>query len=188
MNVLRLFLFFASLLPSLVFAQCDPLATLYAENNGQDGVMFDITAAVDVTVTGFDCNMGETVTPYNMEIYYKAGTHQGFTTTPGAWTLAGTANNVMGLGVDLPTPIPIVLNVPIPAGQTVAFYVTEAGGAANIDYTNGTVVGAPYVNDGNITLFEGTGKDYAFGADYDPRVPNTTVYYDYCPSIKPRKV
>lgn len=162
-------------------AQCDPLTTLYDENNGQDGVMFDITAGVDVTITGFDCNMGETVTPYNMEIYYKAGTHVGFTTTPGAWTLAGTANNVVGLGANLPTPIPILLNVAIPQGQTYAFYVTETGGAANIDYTNGTAVGAVYIDDGNISILEGTGKDYAFGADYEERIPNITVYYDCCP-------
>lgn len=143
--------------------------------------MFDITAGVDVTITGFDCNMGETVTPYNMEIYYKAGTHVGFTTTPGAWTLAGSANNIVGLGANVPTPIPIALNVDIPQGQTFAFYVTETGGAANIDYTNGTVVSALYVTDGNISVFEGTGKDYAFGADYAPRIPNMTIYYDCCP-------
>lgn len=167
--------------PNLVSGQCDPLTTLYAENNGQDGIMFDITATVDVTITGFDCNMGETVTPYNMEIYMKAGTHVGFTTNAGAWTLVGSANGVVGVGVDLPTPIPIVLNVPIPTGQTVAFYITESGGAANIDYTNGTAVGTVAATDGNISILEGTGKDYAFGADYVPRIPNITCYYDCCP-------
>lgn len=144
--------------------------------------MFDITAAVDVTIIGFDCNMGETAIPYNMEIYYKAGTHVGFTTNAGAWTLAGSANGVIGLGVDLPTPIPIVLNVAIPQGQTYAFYVTETGGTANIDYTNGTAVGSVYINDGNISILEGTGKDYAFGTDYSPRTPNMTVYYECCPA------
>lgn len=143
--------------------------------------MFDIVAGVDVTVTGFDCNMGDVVNPYNMEIYYKAGTHVGFTANPGAWTLIGTANNVMGLGTDLPTPIPIALNVTISAGQTGAFYITDTGGPANIDYTNGVAVGALMVNDGNISILEGTGKDYAFGADYVPRAPNITVYYDCCP-------
>ncbi|TNF30581.1 MAG: T9SS type B sorting domain-containing protein [Bacteroidetes bacterium] len=177
------FFFLCSLLlPFLALAQCGPTTTLYAENNGQDGIMFDITAAVDVTILGFDCNMGETITPYNMEIYYKAGTHVGFTTTPGAWTLVGTANGVMGMGVDVPTPIPIVVNVAIPQGQTYAFYVTETGGAANIDYTNGVAVGNVAVNDGNISVLEGTGKDYAFGTDYAPRVPNMTIYYECCPS------
>jgi gliding motility-associated-like protein len=170
------------LFPILAFGQCAPITTLYAENNGQDGIMFDVTALVDVTVTGFDCNMGETVTPYNMEIYFKPGTHVGFTTNPGAWTLIGTANNVMGIGPDVPTAIPILLAVPMAQGTTGAFYITDTGGAANIDYTNGVGVGSLYVTDGNVSIFEGTGKDYAFGADYAARVPNITMYYDCCPA------
>lgn len=176
-----LFLAFLSI-PILTFGQCGPVTTLYAENNGQDGIMFDVTALVDVTITGFDCNMGETVTPYNMEIYFKPGTHVGFTTNPAAWTLIGTANNVMGTGVDIPTAIPIVLAVPLAQGTTGAFYITDTGGAANIDYTNGVGVGSLYVTDGNVSIFEGTGKDYAFGADYAARVPNITMYYDCCPA------
>lgn len=169
------------LIPVLVFGQCAPVTTLYAENNGQDGIMFDVTALVDVTITGFDCNMGETITPYNMEIYFKAGTHVGFTTNAGAWTLVGTANNLLGNGVDVPTAIPIVLAVPLAQGTTGAFYITDTGGAANIDYTNGLGVGSLVVSDGNVSIFEGTGKDYAFGADYAARVPNITMYYDCCP-------
>ncbi|MCF8465433.1 MAG: gliding motility-associated C-terminal domain-containing protein [Flavobacteriales bacterium] len=180
---LRLFFFaFAVLLLSTTFgySQCNPLSTLYAENNGQDGIMFDINAIVDVTITGFDFNMGAT-TPYNMEIYFKAGTHVGFEMTPGAWTLAGTAANVMGVGLNVPTAIPIALNVAIPAGQTYSFYITDTGSAANLDYTNGTVVGALYSTDGNINVYEGTGKDYPFLQNFAPRIPNTTVYYDCCP-------
>jgi gliding motility-associated-like protein len=143
--------------------------------------MFDINALVDVTITGFDNNMGD-ATPYNMEIYYKTGTHVGFEGNAAAWTLAGTANGVNGAGVDLPTAIPIVLAVTIAQGQTTAFYITDTGGAANIDYTDGTGVGAVYSDDGNIQILEGTGKDYAFGTDYTPRIPNITVYYECCPA------
>ncbi len=168
------------ILPVLGFAQCDPLETIYAENNGQDGIMFDINATVDVTITGFDFNMGD-ITPYNMEIYFKVGTHVGFEMTPGAWTLVGTAANVNGAGLNVPTSIPIVLNVPIPSGQTYAFYITDTGTAANLDYTNGTAVGTIAATDGSITVYEGTGKDYPFAANYAPRIPNTTVYYDCCP-------
>ena len=145
-------------IPFFGFTQCDPLTTFYAEDNGQDGIMFDINAIVDVTVTGFDFNMGA-ATPYDMEIYYKAGTHVGFEMTPGAWTLAGTALGVVGAGANVATAIPIVLNVAIPSGQTYAFYITDMGTAANLDYTNGTGVGAVAATDGNITIFEGTGKE-----------------------------
>lgn len=162
------------------WAQCNPLTTLYAEDNGQDGIMFDITAAVDVTITGFDFNMGAT-SPYDMEIYYKAGTHVGFEANAGAWTLAGSAANVVGAGLDVPTSIPIALSVAIPAGQTYAFYITDTGTAANLDYTNGTSVGAVAAADANITIYEGTGKNYPFDDDYPARIPNTTVYYECCP-------
>ena len=168
-------------LPVVLFAQCDPLTTLYAQNNGQDGIMFDITALVDVTVTGFDCNLGDEVNPYNMEIYHKTGTHEGFTQNAGVWTLVGSANNVVGLGEDIPTPIPIVLDIAIPQGQVGAFYITEAGGTPGIDYTNGTAVGNVYITDGNISVHEGTGKNYPFDTDFTPRVPNITIYYDCCP-------
>ena len=142
--------------------------------------MFDINAIVDVTITGFDFNMGA-LTPYNIEIYYKAGTHVGFEMTPGAWTLAGSAANVMSAGANVATSIPIVLSVAIPAGQTFAFYLTDTGGPSNLDYTNGTVVGALYSTDGNINIYEGTGKDYPFLQNFTSRIPNTTVYYDCCP-------
>jgi len=142
--------------------------------------MFDINAIVDVTITGFDFNMGA-LAPYNIEIYYKAGTHVGFEMTPGAWTLAGSAVNVMSAGANVATSIPIVLSVAIPAGQTFAFYLTDTGGPSNLDYTNGTTVGALYSTDGNINVYEGTGKDYPFLQNFTSRIPNTTVYYDCCP-------
>ena len=55
--------------PILVNAQCLPLETLYARDNGQDGIMFDIEAVVDVTITGFDCNLGD---PDPYDIVHKS--------------------------------------------------------------------------------------------------------------------
>jgi len=175
--LLQFLIFF---LPVYAWAQCDPLTTLYDRNNGQDGIMFDIVAGVDVTITGFDCNLGDAGDPYDMEIYYKTGSHIGFTQNAGAWTLLGSANAVIAVGQDLATPLPIALNIAIPQGQMGAFYITCSSGP-NIDYTDGTAVGSVYINDGNISILEGTGKSYPFDTDYDPRIPNITVYYDCCP-------
>lgn len=165
------------------FAQCAPLTTMYGENNGQDGIMFDIQAIVDVTVTGFDNNYDDLVTPYEIEIYYRPGTHVGFENSAVGWTLIGDniGAGFNSAGADMPTSIPIVLNQPILAGQTGAFYITEIGNGPNTAYTDGTLVGALSSTDGNINIFEGTGKEYAFGASYVPRNPNITVYYDCCP-------
>lgn len=144
--------------------------------------MFDIEAINDVTVTGFDCNLGNTEL-YDMEIYFKLGTHVGSTMTPGDWTLVGSATGIMGLGEDIPTPIPIALNIPVPTGQTVAFYITEIGAVPNVDY--GQVGVTPLGNvanaDANIIVYDGTGKEYPFLQDYIARTPNITVYYDCCP-------
>ena len=144
--------------------------------------MFDINALVDVTITGFDHNMGEVGVPSDMEIYYKAGTHVGFEMNPGAWTLAGTANGVVAAGPDLPTAIPIALAVTIPVGQTYAFYITDTGTGGDLDYTDGAAVGTLYSADGNIEILVGTGKEYAFAGSFIQRVPNVTVYYECCPA------
>ncbi len=165
----------------MLFAQCDPLTTEYDENNGQDGIMFDITAAVDVTITGFDCNL-DLVDTYDLEIYAKQGSHVGFTMTPGSWTLVGTATGVNGLGSNNPTSIPIVLNQAIAVGQTAAFYITSTDGN-NVAYgqTGTTPLGNVAGTDGNITVWDGTGKQYPFDTDFVARTPNITVYYDCCP-------
>ncbi len=138
--------------------------------------MFDITALQSVTVTGFDIDAyGNT---HTYEIYYKAGTHVGFENTAGAWTLVGTAANVAGNPRNSPTSVPITLNVAMCGGETHAFYITSTGASGSISYTNGTGVGNIATADANIQVREGTGKDYAFGQSFLPRLPNLTVYYD----------
>jgi hypothetical protein len=149
------------------------LTTLWAENNGQSGVMFDIAATNAVTITSFDMNCD---LAGDWEIYYRTGTHVGNTTNAGAWTLVGSATGVPNNPVNTPTPIPIPVNVNIPAGQTYSFYVTYSSGTG-MNYTNGTAVGNVYSSDANISIMEGTGKAYPFGADYTPRIPNMNVYY-----------
>lgn len=149
------------------------LTTLWAENNGQSGVMFDIAATNAVTITSFDMNCD---LAGDWEIYYRTGTHVGNTTNAGAWTLVGSATGVPNNPVNTATPIPIPVNVTIPAGQTYAFYVTYSAGTG-MNYTNGTVVGNVYSSDANISIMEGTGKAYPFGTDYAPRIPNMNVYY-----------
>lgn len=57
-------------------AQCGPLTTPYNQNNGQDGIMFDVVAITSIEITSFDINCGGG--PHDFEIYYKTGTHVGF--------------------------------------------------------------------------------------------------------------
>lgn len=157
-------------------AQCGPLTTLYAGDNGQDGIMFDIVALNAVVITGFDIDAyGNT---HDYEIYFKAGTHVGFQTNAAAWTLVGTANGIPGNPRNSPTNIPVTLAIPLCAGDTYAFYITSTGTSGSISYTNGAGVGNVLAADANIQVLEGTGKDYPFGASFQPRNPNMTVYYN----------
>ena len=169
-------------MPVLLNAQCLPLTTIYDEDNGQDGIMFDITASTDVTITGFDCNLDDISNLYDLEIYFKNGTHLGSTMTPGNWTLIGSTTGVVGLGQNIATPIPIVLNQALANGQTGAFYITASNGV-NIAYTQQgvTPIGNIAAADANITVWDGTGKEYPFSTDYTARTPNITVHYDCCP-------
>lgn len=144
--------------------------------NNHRGNMFDIVATNDVTILSFDASpMGNTT----MEIYYKAGTWNGFANTPSAWTFLGSAPVTYTGGF---VAVPIEVNVTIPAGQTYAFYVTSAvtGGTA-LNYSNGNAVGNVYSSDANITFLEGGGMEYPFtqgtGAVFQPRVWNGMIHY-----------
>jgi hypothetical protein len=155
-----------------------PGNTLMASNtagNNHRGNMFDIVATNDVTILSFDASpMGNTT----IEIYYKAGTWNGFANTPSAWTFIGAAPVTYTGGF---TPVAVPVNVTIPAGQTYAFYVTSNTSAVSLNYSNGNNVGNVYSSDANITFLEGGGLDYPFtqntGAVYQPRVWNGNIHY-----------
>lgn len=150
-------------------------ATPYNQNNGQRGIMFDITALNNIIINCFEVNMAAGTT--NTAVYYKVGTHVGFANTPGAWTLIGTVSTT-GAGNNVPTPINLPINVNISAGCTVAFYITRTtAGGPIINYTNGTAVGFVYSANADLQVKDGTGKDYPFGASFTPRRFNGTIFY-----------
>ena len=158
-------------------AATDFLTAPYNEDNGQDGIMFDVIAAKNITVTCFEDNF-EAGT-YDIAIYVKSGTCVGFQNTPAAWTLIATANNVLSSGLDLPTYIPISVNYSILTGQTAAFYITVTDNTGATAYTDGVALpGVPFISNTDITITEGYGKAYPFGADFQPRQFNGTVYYN----------
>lgn len=143
--------------------------------NNHRGNMFDIVATNAVTILSFDASpMGNTT----IEIYYKAGTWNGFANTPSAWTYIGSAATPYTGGFSA---VAVPVNITIPAGQTYAFYVTSNTSAVSLNYSNGTAVGNVYSSDANITFLEGGGLEYPFtqntGAVYQPRVWNGRIHY-----------
>lgn len=137
------------------------LVTFYATNNAQRGHMFDINATTCVTINCFEMDFSAGTS--NVDIYTKTGTHFGFTTNSAAWTLIGTALNVASAGVNVPTSNPINVNQLIPTGGRRAFYITRTTlSGPTVAYTNRTAVGNILAFNANITIREGTGKEYPF--------------------------
>ena len=153
------------------------LSTTYSHNNGQDGIMFDVFALNDVTISCFDMNFDPGTFDY--EVYYKSGTAQGFQTNAGAWTLVGSGTGVTSAGNGNPTAISINNGVGICSGTVVSFYITNTGGSqANANYTNGTALNNVFAADANIQVREMYGKAYPFSSSYSPRVFNGSIYYN----------
>lgn len=158
--------------PSVQSFSCDSVGTTLAAGNGNDGIMFDVTAVQNVRVTYVDIKI-TTPGPAKMLVYYKSGSHVGSENTPGAWTLLDTANVTATSGF---THLPIYINQVLTSGSTLGLYVTSDG-INQIDYTNGTAVGNVFSQDANLQVKEGTGIDFPFGGTFTPRVPNVTVSY-----------
>ncbi|MFT6923584.1 MAG: hypothetical protein ACJA1C_002599 [Crocinitomicaceae bacterium] len=159
------------------FGPGTPLTTTFVGGNNHRGNMFDIVALSTVTIESFDGHpMGDT----DYEIYYKTGTFVGSETNAAAWTLVGSAANVIAQPMGTPTAIPINIGVTIPAGQTYSFYVTSTNLAVSQNYTDGSAPGAVFASDANIQFLEGAGMEYPFGAGgsvFSPRIWNGNINY-----------
>ncbi len=152
------------------------LTSTLAGGNNHRGNMFDIFATNAVTITSFDAHpMGNTT----IEIYYRTTPYAGFETSSSGWIFIGSAP-VTANPFGTPTPVPVAVNVTIPAGQTYSFYVTSTNTGVSLNYTDGTTEGATFVNDANITFRQGVGMEYPFsngGGVFRPRVWNGVIHY-----------
>ena len=152
-------------LASLTFGQC--LTTTFASNNGQSGNMFDLIATNDVTINTFDINCDPGT--YSVEVYVvtAGGSYAGLHNTPAAWTLVGSASGVVSLGLNVPTPTGICLNVQMPATTPLVSSATWVNSPA-INYTTGSTVpnGTVFAFDANLTMLAGSGHSYPFGSNF----------------------
>ncbi len=159
-----------------MMAGCDSITTTYVSNNGLMGAMFDVVADSNLTINGMYTNLS--VASGTFELYYKAGSMNGYAQNAAAWTLLGSAN-VVSNGVDVPTLLPIPFNITMNAGDTVAFYVTNTAnsGFSGLKYTNGVGTGTLYVSNGALRIYEGQGITYPFANVYANRIWNGTLNY-----------
>ncbi|MEX2596708.1 MAG: PKD domain-containing protein, partial [Salibacteraceae bacterium] len=154
------------------------------QNNGQDGLMFNITAINAVTIDSVWSNFANG-TIGTAEIYSRTGGIVGFQNNAAAWTLVGSANNVVSAGINNFTHIPINMNLAIPQGTVMGVYVTGTGTAGTpiMRYTNGAGTAGNFYNaSADIQVSQGYGKDYPFGATFNPRIFNGRIFYSCCPT------
>ncbi len=144
-------------------------------NNGNAGIMFDVTnlgtSTITLTQFGPSLDVGGSFT---MEVYYTTNTvsFSGLENNAGAWTLAGS-QIVTPTTSAAGTPIP-GFGITLPAGQTRGIYITSTTGSP-LNYTD--VV--RQVSDANLRVSSnpGVGKSYPFGANNAGRSYNGFVKY-----------
>lgn len=157
------------------------LGTTLQGLNGQTGIMFDIKALNAISISNLDCSFeisGGGPYPYEVAIYYKEGSYNGFQTQPNAWNLIGTASNIIPQGPGIAVPLPIPVNLIVNSGQTISFYIVVIDGL-DVEYSDGIQEGAIFASDENITVMEGIGTGNIFGGSfYSPRRWNGIIHYN----------
>ncbi|WP_432412097.1 HYR domain-containing protein [Rasiella sp. SM2506] len=148
------------------------LQTTLAGGSASQGNMFDVRAVNNIIINSFDVQINGGSGDF--EVYYKTGSYLGSENNAADWTQVATIPGVSNIG--LPTPLNLDLAIHVPAGNTVAFYVTtnRTGG---VGYTVGTNEGALFASDTNLEFFEGIGKSYPFASNFRPRIFNGRIRY-----------
>jgi len=163
-----------------------PLATLQTITAGGNGnaaggmVFFNLinNSTLPLVVTGFRANISAGTL---INVYTKAGTHVGFETNAGAWTLSGVADATVGPFSGAFPGNGTLTNAPLTSGSiTLAPGATTGIGlrmlTAASNYTNGNGTNQTYT-DGTITLTAGYASNGLFTGGFTPRVFNGAVVY-----------
>ena len=155
------------------FAQS--LTTTYAAGNGQNGNIFDLNPATDITLDRFDIHTSATAgAQVNVEVYWRSGTALGFENIDAGWVLLGTAT-ATSQGSGNPTPVNIG-GLGMAAGQTYGIYLRLTN--ANLAYTNGGPVTFSNAELSLTSYFgKANGDPLMSGGNFYPRQWNGTVYY-----------
>lgn len=155
------------------------LTTMFANTTGQDGNMFDIVTGDNaLTITAFDLNLSRGT--WDVALYIKSGTWEGFDKTPGAWTQIGGVTSVTSSGSDQRTFFDVADFV-VAANATTALYITTVVATPStgaMRYTEGAGVGNVVASNADLSILEGAGTQYAFSFTFERRIWNGTIYYD----------
>ena len=156
------------------------VTTSFANNNGSDGVMFDLTSTADAVIEGFDVNLDAGTHTIEVYVVTGGGSYVGKEDNAAAWTQIATFPGIVSAGEGAPTALPKTMTQSVSAGATLGFYVTVPG-TSTFNYITGTTEGALAATDGTLSIFEGIGKSHPFSETFRPRVFSGNVQYRPCP-------
>lgn len=186
MLIRNLFMLLLCVVPIAAFAQGSQSFTSQpSANNGQNGIMFDLTATTPLTVYRLGQAAYTTAGVSDLTVWYRQG---GINSTTGAWTQAGTTQ-AYSLNVSSPfNQIPINLNLSLAANETYGFAIISTT-AATLGYSSNTASTPNYVGTDLTINSQGFGGVYSSTATppmttpYTPRGFVGTVWYDTGPTL-----
>lgn len=156
-------------------ASAQSLSTAYFGSSGLAGNMFDVVAVQPVRLDALDVDLDPGTWTVQVWRVTAGGTFLGHENDPAAWTLLGSST-VVSNGANVPTPLPIVLDTPLLAGQTLGLYVTVTGPNV-MNSAGGTAPGAIAAQNADLQILVGKIVAYAFGPSFAQRVWNGTIHY-----------
>ncbi|MCS6917309.1 MAG: GEVED domain-containing protein [Chitinophagales bacterium] len=137
------------------------------------GTMLQVYAHEHLMITGLDLHLAA-IADLKLKIYYRKGSYEGYENQEDKWICAGSVT-VTGKGLGQLTPLPLPLSISVSKGQTLALYVTATTPhLLNSLFSGGSPVIA---SDSLISIMEGIGMVYPFGAVTGSRQFNGRIYY-----------
>lgn len=158
---------------------CDSVNTVYAYTYLNHGAMFNVVATGTITLDHIAANLNWGTATYSL--YYRNGPFQGHEGAAGDWTLLGTtsltSNNTQTISY-LPTVVPIDINQPMQAGDTIALYLTSSP-VSKVFLTSTTIPwGTAYASDAYLSVSVARSVYQLFGVPFStPQIWNGSVAY-----------
>ena len=153
---------------------------------GQNGGMFELRATESIVVRSFDIFLMGTTTGWDVEIYVLTASNTPYlpsVTNPGAWTLVGTATGLITNGAPGPNqmvPVPIDVDILIPAGEIRAFYLTQNNPAysSGMYFVPSGPAGQVHESTAELECLSGHASAYPFLGVVPDFTPSCTVHYN----------
>jgi hypothetical protein len=167
-------------------ASATTLQTSFGANNSFTGEVCQIDALDALTITGFGINAPRNGAPdeyTSVVIYEHVGAVNVVTSGSGIWTQIASGGAFSSSGDNVPTELPVALNVPIAAGSTDTFLIMVSGNY-NLYYTDGGSLGDVMASNADLNILQGWSVSPDFTA-FDPREANVSVDYTASPMPEP---